>query len=123
MDSSLVSKLSAVAEQEKKRSSKQILSAVVIYLGADVTEHFPKVKDEQGKPVKDDKGKELRSNTSDGWTHTFSEVGTSKVVKVVYPKKLKLDIMTAYQASGFGYSISSGNLVFIDEGAKITLYQ
>ncbi len=123
MDQSLVSKLSAVAEQEKRRSSKQILSAVVIYLGADVTEHFPKVKDDQGKPVKDDKGKELRSNTSDGWTHTFSEVGTSKVVKVVYPKKLKLDIMSAYQVSGFGYSISSGNLVFIDEGVKITLYQ
>ena len=123
MDQNLVSKLSAVAEQEKKRSSKQILSAVVIYLGADATQHFPKVKDASGKAVKDDAGNDVRSDASDGWTHTFSEVGTSKVVKVVYPKKLRLDIMTAYQVSGFGYSISSGNLVFIDEGAKISLYQ
>ena len=49
MDQNLVSKLSAVAEQEKKRSSKQILSAVVVYLGADITEHFPKVKDASGE--------------------------------------------------------------------------
>lgn len=123
MDQSLVSKLSAVAEQEKKRSSKQILSAIVIYLGADVTQHFPKVKDASGKAVKDDKGNDLRSETSDGWTFTFSEVGTSKVVKVVYPKKVDVQMMTAYQVSGFGYSISSGNMLFIDEASKISLYQ
>lgn len=123
MDQNLISKLSAVAEQEKKRSSKQILSVIVVYLGVDLTEHFPKVKDEQGKTVKDDEGKELRSKTSDGWTYTFSEVGTSKVVKVVYPKKLDVQMMTAYQVSGFGYSIASGNLIFIDEASKISLYQ
>lgn len=123
MDQSLVSKLSAVAEQEKKRSSKQILSAIVVYLGTDATQHFPKVKDAQGKTVKDDSGSDLRSETSDGWTYTFSEVGTSKVVKVVYPKKLDVTMLTAYQVSGFGYSIASGNMLYIDEAVKISLYQ
>lgn len=121
MDQNLVSKLSAVAEQEKKRSNKQILSAIVVYLGADITEHFPKLKDAQGKTVKDDDGKDKRAETSDGFTHTFSEVGTSKVVKIVSPKKLKLDMLTAYTVYGFGYSM--GNMLYIDEGAKITLYQ
>lgn len=123
MDQNLLSKLSAVAEQEKKRSSKQILGAVVIYLGADITQHFPKVRDKSGKAVKDDKGNDLRSETSDGWTYTFSEVGTSKVVKIVYPEKLNTKMMTAYQVSGFGYSIASGNMLFIDEGVKVSLYQ
>lgn len=123
MDQNLVSKLSAVAEQEKKRSSKQILSAIVVYLGTDATQHFPKVKDAQGKTVKDDAGNDVRSDESDGWTFTFSEVGTSKVVKVVYPKKVDVQMMTAYQVSGFGYSIASGNMLFIDEGVKISLYQ
>lgn len=123
MDQNLVSKLSAVAEQEKRRSSKQILSAIVIYLGADITQHFPKVKDASGKAVKDDNGNDVRSDASDGWTFTFSEVGTSKVVKIVYPKKLDVKMMTAYQVSGFGYSIASGNMLFIDEASKISLYQ
>ena len=121
MDQSLVSKLNAVAEQEKKRSSKQILSAVVVYLGADITAHFPKVKDASGKAVKDDNGKDLRSDTSDGFTHTFSEVGTSKMVKIVCPKKLSLEMLTAYQVSGFGYSM--GSMLYIDEGSKVVLYQ
>lgn len=121
MDQNLVSKLSAVAEQEKKRSSKQILSAIVVYLGADITEHFPKLKDAQGKTVKDEEGKDKRSETSDGFTHTFSEVGTSKVVKIVSPKRLKLDMLTAYTVYGFGYSM--GSMLYIDEGAKVTLYQ
>lgn len=122
-NSDLISRLTAVAKSEKKRSSKQILSAIVVYLGADPTQHFPKVKDENGKVVKDDEGKDTRSETSDGWTYTFSEVGTSKVVKVVYPKRVDVKMMTAYQVSGFGYSIISGNMLFIDEGSKITLYQ
>lgn len=121
MDQNLISRLSAVAEQEKKRSSKQILSAIVVYLGADVTEHFPKLKDAQGKTVKDEEGKDKRSDASDGFTHTFSEVGTSKVVKIVCPKKLNLEMLTAYQVSGFGYSM--GSMLYIDEGSKITLYQ
>lgn len=121
MDQNLISKLSAVAEQEKKRSSKQILSAVVIYLGADITQHFPKLKDENGKTVKDEEGKDKRSETFDGFTHTFSEVGTSKVVKIVCPKKLNLEMLTAYQVSGFGYSM--GSMLYIDEGSKVVLYQ
>lgn len=121
MDQNLVSKLSTVAEQEKKRSSKQILSAIVVYLGADVTQHFPKLKDDNGKTVKDEEGKDKRSETSDGFTHTFSEVGTSKVVKIVCPKKLNLEMLTAYQVSGFGYSM--GSMLYIDEGSKVVLYQ
>lgn len=123
MDQSIISKLSSVAKQEKRRSNKQILSAVTIYLGVDPVEHFPKVKDASGKTVKGSDGSDLRAEASDGWTYTFSEVGTSKVVKVVYPKQVKLEMMTAYQVSGLGYSITSGNMLFIDENSKITLYQ
>lgn len=121
MDQNLVSRLTAFAEKEKKRGSKQILGSVVVYLGAETTKHFPKMKDETGRVVKDEEGKEKRSEVSDGWTHTFSEVGTSKVVKVVYPKVLKLDMLTAYQVSGLGYSM--GSMLYIDENPKVILYQ
>lgn len=120
---SLLNKLAGEAKAAKKENRKQIFRKVVVYLDADAKEHFAKKYDAQGKALKDEKGNDLREEVSDGWTYTFSEVGTSKVVKVVYPKKVKLDMMKAYVVSGFGYNIVSGNMIFIDERGKIVLYQ
>ena len=33
--------------------------------------------------MKDENGKDLRSDKSDGYTYTFTEFGTAKVVKIV----------------------------------------
>ena len=61
-------------------------------VGVKPTEHFPKLKDSEGNKVKDENGKDKRSDVSDGWTYTFAEFGTAKVVKVVIPKLYELEL-------------------------------
>ena len=65
---------------------------VGVYVGASAREHFPKLKDENGKTVKDDKGRDKRSDTSDGYTHVFSEFGTSKMIQIVLPKNITCNL-------------------------------
>ena len=73
--------------QEQRQSQKSNLTRfdglVVVNVGVKPTEHFPKLKDSEGNKVKDENGKDKRSDVSDGWTYTFAEFGTAKVVKVV----------------------------------------
>ena len=122
-DNDLFLKLSGEADRAKEEKRKQLLKKVVVYLKADAKPHFPKKRDADGNVVKDEKGHEVRETVSDGFSYTFSEFGKSKVVKVVYPAKLKLGMLQAYVVSGLGYDIPSGNLIFIDEGSKIALYK
>lgn len=121
---SLASKLSAVARNKSKnKSSKQHYESIVVYLGAEPVEHFPKLRDASGLVVKDSNGEAEKSKVSDGWVHTFSEVGTSKVVKVVLPKKYNLAVLGAFTVSGNGYDIRSGNMLFLDEATQVLNYK
>ncbi|WP_105122740.1 hypothetical protein, partial [Streptococcus suis] len=95
---------------------------VAVYLGVQNKEHFPKMKDSNGLKMKDENGRDRRSKHSDGYTHTFSEVGTSKVVKVVLPKSYNLELMTAYKIGGLGYDISSGNMIFIEKNGTVAKF-
>lgn len=95
---------------------------VAVYLGVKHKEHFPKMKDENGNKIKDENGRDRRSKHSDGYTHTLSEVGTSKVVKIVLPKSYNLELMGAYKISGKGYDISSGNMIFIEKDGSIAKF-
>ena len=54
---------------------------VVVNVGVEPKEHFPKLKNADGSNMKDENGKDLRSDKSDGYTYTFTEFGTAKVVK------------------------------------------
>lgn len=83
---------------------------IVAYLGAEAREHFPKL--ENGE----------RDKNSDGWTFTFSEIGTSKIVKIVLKNKVSPELLSAYQLAGLGYDIKQSSMIFIDEDAKIANY-
>ena len=87
-------RLKALQEESKAKAQTSNMTAfndlVGVYVGASAREHFPKLKDENGKTVKDDKGRDKRSDTSDGYTHVFSEFGTSKMIQIVLPKEYNL---------------------------------
>ena len=77
------------------------------------------MKDSEGNKVKDENGKDKRSDVSDGWTYTFAEFGTAKVVKVVIPKLYELELLQPYQVSGYGYDIRNAGMVFIDSEGEL----
>lgn len=122
INQSTLDKLNAMAK-DSHSSNKQAFKRVVIKLGVKPVKHFPKLKDKSGKAMKDDSGNDMRSETSDGYTYTFSDFETSQVVKVVLDKLYDIKVMNAYLISGLGYDIRSGNMIFIDEDVKITEYK
>ena len=101
--------------QEQRQSQKSNLTRfdglVVVNVGVKPTEHFPKLKDSEGNKVKDENGKDKRSDVSDGWTYTFAEFGGGQVV---IPKLYELELLQPYQVSGYGYDIRNAGMVFID---------
>lgn len=122
---SQLQRLKALQEESKAKAQTSNMTAfndlVGVYIGASTREHFPKLKDENGKAVKDDKGRDKRSDTSDGYTHVFSEFGTSKMIQIVLPKEYKLQLMTAYKLGGLGYDIK-GSMFFIEKNGTIANY-
>ena len=118
-------RLKALQEESKAKAQTSNMTAfndlVGVYVGASAREHFPKLKDENGKTVKDDKGRDKRSDTSDGYTHVFSEFGTSKMIQIVLPKEYNLQLMTAYKLGGLGYDIK-GSMFFIEKNGTIANY-
>lgn len=95
---------------------------VVIHVGVEPTEHFPKLKDSDGNKIKDEKGADKRSEVSDGWTYTFTQFGTAKTVKIVLAKRINPALLGAFQVGGKGYDIKSGNLIFIEKDGTIANY-
>lgn len=113
------------AENKEKVQTANMTSfsgLVGVYVGNPAREHFPKLKDDNGKALKDEKGRDKRSDTSDGYTHVFAEFGTAKMIQVVLPKEYQLQLMGAYKLSGLGYDIKSGNMYFIEKDATIANY-
>lgn len=109
-------------EQLQKSAMTTFKGLVGIYVGSPVKEHYPKLKDENGNNVKDEKGRDKRSDKIDGYTHVFAEFGTAKMIQIVLPKLYDLKLMTAYQLSGLGYDIKSGNMYFIEQNTDIKNY-
>ena len=84
--------------------------------------HFPKLKDKFGNKVKDENGKDKRSETSDGLTYTFVEFGTGKMVKIVLSEDRQFELLQAYKVAGLGYDIKSANMIFIEQKGQIADY-
>lgn len=120
---STLEKLSQLAGKQHSSNKQAFNGLIVIKLGVKPIKHFPKVKGKDGKTVKDADGNDMRSEKSDGYTYTFSDFETSQVVKVVLNKLYDIKVMNAYVVSGLGYDIRSGNMIFIDENAKIAEYK
>ena len=119
-----LNKIRALEKSGSTSSNKTIFENLhVCYLDAPIKEHYPKVLDSNGSKKKDENGNDLRSDRADGFTYTFSEIGTSQVVKVVLPKKYKMELDQFYSVCGKGYRIRSGNLIFIDEAGSISNFQ
>lgn len=122
---SQLQRLKALQEESKVKAQMSNMTVfndlVGVYVGTPAREHFPKIKDENGKAVKDEKGRDKRSDTSDGYTHTLSEFGTSKMIQIVLPKEFNLQLMNAYKLGGLGYDIK-GSLFFIEKDGTIANY-
>lgn len=96
---------------------------VGIYLGTEPTEHFPKLLYSNGNKVQEEKnGRKVdkRSKTSDGWTYTFAEFSTCKIIKIVLSQRVNVQLMGAYKLSSLGYDIKSGNMYFVEKDTTIT---
>lgn len=123
--SNQIQRLRALQEESKTKVQNAKMTAfkdiIGVYVGTPSREHFLKIKDEHGKAVKDEKGRDLRSDTSDGYTHTLTEFGTSKMIQIVLPKDLNLQLMNAYKVAGLGYDIK-GSMFFIEKEGTITNY-
>lgn len=95
----------------------------VTYLGVPEREHFPKVKNADGSKKLDALGHEVRAEKSDGWTYTFSEIGTSKMVMAVLPEKVDLDWFGVYKVVGLGYNLRNANMLFLDQATRIGRFE
>ena len=120
---SQLEKLKQLQMQQTKSSSMTTFdNLVVVHVGAEPTEHFPKLKDKNGNKIKDVDGSDKRSDKSDGWTYTFVQFATAKTVKIVLAQKVNIELLTAYAVSGKGYDIKNANLIFIEKDVKISNY-
>lgn len=119
---STLDKLNNLANKDN-RGSKQAFKNIVVMLGVKPVEHFPKLKDKNGKAIKDEDGNDRRSETRDGYTYTFADFETCRVVKVVLDKLYDIKVMSAYLVSGYGYDIRGGNMIFIDEEVRLQEYK
>lgn len=122
---SQLQRLKALQEQNKNQAKSSNMTAftdlVGVYVGALTKEHFPKKKGSDGKAIKDDKGNVVRDEKSDGYTHVFSEFGSSKMIQIVLDKEYSLQLMGAYKLSGKGYDIK-GSMYFIEQDGTIANY-
>lgn len=108
-------------QSSQVQSSKTLFNTVVIHVGIEPTPHYPKVM-QNGVKVKNDKGEDVRSDVSDGWTYTFSEFATAKKVMIVLKQKVNLELLKAYKIAGLGYDLKKANLLFIDSNTQISEY-
>ena len=122
---SQLQKLQALKSQAKAQAKVSNMTnfenIVGIYLGTEPTLHFPKLFDENGNKVKDEKGNDKRSKTSDGWTYTFAEFQTCKI-KIVLQKQFDFKLLSAYNISGEGYDIKSADMYFIEKDITVANY-
>lgn len=122
---SQLQRLKALQEDNKAKAQTANMTAfndlVAIYVGAPTKEHFPKLRDENGKAIKDEKNRDLRAEKRDGFTHVFSQFGTSKMIQIVLPSEMNVQINNAYLLSGLGYDIK-GSMIFIEKDGKIANY-
>ena len=121
---SQIEKLKALQESKSKTANLTLFSnLVVIDLGIKPTQHFPKLRDEFGNKIKDENGTDKRSEVSDGYTYTFNEFGTGKMVKVVLSQEQRFELLGSYVVVGFGYDIKQANMIFVEQKAKISEYR
>lgn len=119
VNSKTIAKLKAEVQGQHESTKTSFKGMKLAYLGVPVKEHYPKVKDANGNTLKDADGNDKRASEYDGYTTTFSELGTSNKVMLVLPKKYNLEWLGLYEASGLGYQMRRSNMMFVDEDVHL----
>lgn len=121
---SQLEKLKALQSQNSAGNASLTLfnNVIVVNVGVNPTQHFPKIKDKFGNKIKDEKGKDKRSEISDGYTYTFVEFGTGKMVKIILQEERQFGLLQAYKVAGLGYDMRAANMIFIEQKGQIVDY-
>lgn len=118
-----LNKLKADLSAKKTGNKTEFNDLIVVYTGVAETQYFAKLKDENGNVVKGSDGKPKKVDTVSGYTYTFNELGTAKMVKVVLNKEnLNVQLLNVYKIGGLGYDLKQSNMIFIDEKGSIRNY-
>lgn len=118
-----LNKLKADLSAKKTGNKTEFNDLIVVYTGVSETQYFAKLKDENGNVVKGSDGKPKKVDTVSGYTYTFNELGTAKMVKVVLNKEnLNVQLLNVYKIGGLGYDLKQSNMIFIDEKGSIRNY-
>lgn len=118
-----LNKLKADLTAKKTGNKTDFNDLIVVFTGVSETEYFAKLRDENGNVVKGSDGKAKKVDMVSGYTYTFNELGTAKVVKVVLNKKnLNVHLLNVYKIGGLGYDLRQSNMIFIDEKGSIRNY-
>lgn len=125
-DSSKISKLNVFDQSASVSAGTgqkiQYSEIPAFYLGGGVKEHFPYVKDRNGKKIPKKGGSTRyteyeRETTSDGWIFSLYTPGKDKLY-VVTREKPALEVGSFYLASGLGYGHGQYP-TFLDESIKL----
>lgn len=119
----LINKLKADLSSKKTGNKTEFNDLIVVYTGVSETQYFAKLKDEKGNVLKSDDGKPIKVDTVTGYTYTFNQLGTAKMVRVVLNKEnLNIQLLNVYKIGGLGYDLRQSNMIFIDEKGSIRNY-
>lgn len=122
-NSDQLARLQALQNQGVRNNTRvSFENLVCVAIGVEPVQHFPKLKDSEGKNIKDTDGNDKRAEKSDGWQYTFSEFGTASVIKVVLAKDYSMKPLSVFTISGLGYDMRQANMKYIDKNAKIASY-
>lgn len=104
-----------------KDDNKQDLELVVTWVGIDTKPYYAKLRDETGNVIKDDKGNVQRSKHRTGWTATFVQFGTGKIVRVVFEKNYSFEPAVLIKITGRGYDFKKERSYYLDENVDLEI--
>lgn len=117
---SIQNRLVAEKQKKEKEGSLKSFNQTVIDVGIPVRQHFPSLKDAQGKALKDERGYNKKADQSDGYSYVLAVFGQAQFVHLVLPKKMELTPAHPYKASGFGYDMGSN--FYVKEEPRLMNY-
>ena len=113
-------RLLAEKKQNEKQGTMVALNATAIDIGIPCRQHFPSLKNTEGKTIKDENGYAKKSEKSDGYSVTLALFGKAQFVHLVFPKPVNLRPAGAYTVSGFGYDL--GKDFYVEQEPRIRNY-
>ena len=113
-------RLLAEKQKQEKQGTMVAFNATVIDVGIPAREHFPNLRNAEGKTIKDEKGFAKKAEKSDGYSITLAVFGKKQFVQLVLAKPINLKPATAYTVSGFGYDL--GENFYIKQEPRIRNY-